>query len=237
MSARLEAALLELSEAIRAEVRAERPTLRHYRTGLGHRWTPIRRIQMCRGLGRYARSRPLCAGQSSGRKRSESVGRVPVGCMRRGCAAMAKSDGQGLCPIHAAERERTRRPNSTARGYGARYRVARQGVLGQPCALALPGCTGIADTADHVTPLILGGTGVDLHACVPPLQLGTRWGSGRGEGPQRANERRGARTPCAGSVRDSCRCLGGIRVSIPGGPRCPLRPVAVREGIRGPSRV
>lgn len=57
----------------------------------------------------------------------------------------------GRCPRHKAMNEATRRPSPTARGYDRRYRDGeRKDVIGRPCAIRLPGCTGYADTADHV---------------------------------------------------------------------------------------
>jgi hypothetical protein len=47
------------------------------------------------------------------------------------------------------------------------YRAARAAMLGQPCALRLPGCTGTATTADHVVPVSRGGAGGALRpACL-----------------------------------------------------------------------
>ncbi|MFI5254889.1 MAG: hypothetical protein ACHQ15_05475, partial [Candidatus Limnocylindrales bacterium] len=42
-------------------------------------------------------------------------------------------------------------------------------MLGRPCALGLPGCTGVADTADHVVPVSRGGAGRRPPPGVPPL--------------------------------------------------------------------
>jgi hypothetical protein len=47
------------------------------------------------------------------------------------------------------------------------YRSARAALLGRPCELRLPGCTGVADTADHVVPVSRGGAGGPLRpACL-----------------------------------------------------------------------
>lgn len=68
------------------------------------------------------------------------------------------------------------RGTSTQRGYGARYRRARAGILGPtgnglldydpPCAIGGPRCTGIATTADHFPPLQPGEFHLNLRpAC------------------------------------------------------------------------
>ncbi len=57
------------------------------------------------------------------------------------------------CGVHAAER----RAHKNAVYGEPSYRSVRAAMLGQPCALRLPGCTGVADTADHVVPLSRGG--------------------------------------------------------------------------------
>jgi hypothetical protein len=41
--------------------------------------------------------------------------------------------------------------------YGRSYRRARADLIGLPCALRLPGCTGVATAADHVVPVARGG--------------------------------------------------------------------------------
>jgi len=67
------------------------------------------------------------------------------------------------CDVHTAERRAYR--NAV---YGEpSYRGARAAMLGRPCELRLPGCTGVADTADHVVPLSRGGAGGALRpACL-----------------------------------------------------------------------
>lgn len=37
-----------------------------------------------------------------------------------------------------------------ARGYDRAYELERAELIGEPCALRLAGCTGVADTAQHV---------------------------------------------------------------------------------------
>ena len=67
------------------------------------------------------------------------------------------------CGVHAAER----RAYKNAVYGDPSYRSARAAMLGRPCALRLPGCTGVADTADHVVPVSRGGAGGALRpACL-----------------------------------------------------------------------
>ena len=67
---------------------------------------------------------------------------VVDGCSRRQAAR--------YCPVHARTSSRNHRgiPPSQ-RGYDGEYRKARALLLGLPCQLRLPGCTGTADTAQH----------------------------------------------------------------------------------------
>ena len=56
--------------------------------------------------------------------------------------------------VRCARHERTSTRNhdgrsAASRGYDAAYRHARAEFLGQPCAMRLAGCTGIATTAQH----------------------------------------------------------------------------------------
>jgi hypothetical protein len=54
------------------------------------------------------------------------------------------------CPRHELVSSRNHRGiRRQARGYDRQYERDRAELLGQPCALRLPGCTGIADTAQH----------------------------------------------------------------------------------------
>jgi len=50
-----------------------------------------------------------------------------------------------------------RRGSSASRGYGSRWSKASKAFLSKPenqfCVLRLPGCTGIADTTDHIDPV------------------------------------------------------------------------------------
>ena len=67
------------------------------------------------------------------------------------------------CPGHAAAR--TAFKNAV---YGdPSYVAERAAMIGRPCELRLPGCTGVADTADHVVPVSRGGAGGGLRpACL-----------------------------------------------------------------------
>lgn len=65
------------------------------------------------------------------------------------------------CGRHETLRQQRRdaeRGSPSARGHGYEYQRARKQLIGQPCALRLPGCTGTADTADYVIPWSEGGT-------------------------------------------------------------------------------
>ncbi|MCX6553332.1 MAG: hypothetical protein NTY02_20390 [Acidobacteria bacterium] len=55
-----------------------------------------------------------------------------------------------------------RRGSAASRGYDRQYRNERELVIGGPCALRLPGCTGIATTGQHVVPVSRGGKGGPL---------------------------------------------------------------------------
>jgi 5-methylcytosine-specific restriction endonuclease McrA len=60
-----------------------------------------------------------------------------------------------------------RRAGRIERGYDADYQRARVAVIGGRCTLQMPGCTGWADTADHVVPVSQGGAGGALRgACL-----------------------------------------------------------------------
>lgn len=68
-------------------------------------------------------------------------------CLLPGCRARVS---RGRCPLHARLSGRNHHgvPRQ-ARGYDRTYERDRRALLGLRCALALPGCTGIATTADH----------------------------------------------------------------------------------------
>jgi hypothetical protein len=66
-------------------------------------------------------------------------------CIEPGCTELT---GHTRCPFH----ERAYRA-----AYHGDYPKRREAVLGGPCTLRLPGCTGIANTADHITPVAFGG--------------------------------------------------------------------------------
>lgn len=73
------------------------------------------------------------------------------------CLTTTPTLNRGQCPRCAAQDERTRRPPAHHR-YPLEYQRNRTAVLGGPCTLNLPGCTGTATTADHITPRSQGGT-------------------------------------------------------------------------------
>jgi hypothetical protein len=89
-------------------------------------------------------------------------------CGRPGCPNLAP------CRAHDARRD----PRSTRnhrgvrrqeRGLGAAHVRARREVLGTPCVLRLPGCTGVSTTLEHRVPRSRGGTLEDGYAgaCAP----------------------------------------------------------------------
>lgn len=68
-------------------------------------------------------------------------------CLVPGCRARVP---RGFCARHARTSSRNHGGLSRqARGYDRAYERARKALLGLPCVLRLPGCTGIATTADH----------------------------------------------------------------------------------------
>ncbi len=82
---------------------------------------------------------------------------MPWAPLRR-CAAPGCTNRQvaARCAIHAshASHERTSSRNHRGvprqqRGYDAAYGRQRALLLGLPCAMRLPGCTGVATTAQH----------------------------------------------------------------------------------------
>ncbi len=71
-------------------------------------------------------------------------------CSAIGCHALAPGR---FCPRHARTSTRNHRgvPRQ-ARGHGAAYDRRRPQLAGRPCALRLPGCTGVAESADYTRP-------------------------------------------------------------------------------------
>lgn len=68
-------------------------------------------------------------------------------CLAPGCQSRVP---RGYCARHAPFSSRNHHGLSRqARGYDRAYQRGRRMLLGLPCALALPGCTGVATTADH----------------------------------------------------------------------------------------
>lgn len=83
-------------------------------------------------------------------------------CAVPGCGARQDAT---RCRRHERVSSRNHRGIPLARrGYDRAYRQARAALLGQPCALRLPGCTGVATTADHVIPVSRGGAAGPLRA-------------------------------------------------------------------------
>lgn len=79
--------------------------------------------------------------------------RAPVlRCSRPRCPE-TRAPGSTFCPGH----DRTSARNHGGvprqlRGHGAEYERARRELAGEPCALRLPGCTGISTSADYTRP-------------------------------------------------------------------------------------
>lgn len=79
------------------------------------------------------------------------------------CLGCALHDGvcrttvtRGRCRSCGNRREQTRRPHWRER-YGPDHESRRETVIGGPCELRLPGCTGIATTLEHDIPVSQGG--------------------------------------------------------------------------------
>lgn len=89
-------------------------------------------------------------------------------CSSPGCPELVE---RGACRRHDASRRPTSSRNHRgiprqARGYDRAYELDRKPLLGRPCELKLPGCLGLANSADHVIPVSQGGRGGPLRpAC------------------------------------------------------------------------
>lgn len=84
-----------------------------------------------------------------------------LGLPGRPCGELVE---RGRCRSCTQAWDRDRRPPPDQRGHDAEYDRARAELLAGgpwPCELRLPGCTGIATTADYVIPWSLGGTLAD----------------------------------------------------------------------------
>lgn len=71
-------------------------------------------------------------------------------CVEPGCATLTSAT---RCPAHARVSARNHR--GVVRGrreHGAAYDALAREYAGQPCAMRLPGCTGIATGADLIVP-------------------------------------------------------------------------------------
>jgi 5-methylcytosine-specific restriction endonuclease McrA len=99
-------------------------------------------------------------------------------CLDCGEAFKPTGAQKSRCPAcsHAREKDR-KRPEYRQGAYGGTYQHDRKAVLGLPCAIRGPHCTGIADTADHLRPVSQGGAGGPL---VPACKA---CNSGRGARP------------------------------------------------------
>ncbi len=81
-----------------------------------------------------------------------------VSTLKRECAGCGRPTTGSRCARCEAER---RQPYTDPE-----YRRQAKTLYGRPCELQLPGCTGIADTADHVVPISRGrGRGPLVPAC------------------------------------------------------------------------
>lgn len=83
-------------------------------------------------------------------------------CPTPGCTALVD---RGPCPRCRRMSSRNHRgvPRQQ-RGLGAAHERARRGVIGGPCVLQLPGCTGVATTLEHRVPRSQGGSLEDGYA-------------------------------------------------------------------------
>lgn len=67
-------------------------------------------------------------------------------------------DGRRRCDVHERLSSRNHRGiPPQQRGYGTSHQRERREMLGRPCELRLPGCTGVATVRDHVIPVSRGG--------------------------------------------------------------------------------
>jgi hypothetical protein len=108
-------------------------------------------------------------------------------CIEHGCNELT---AQTRCPRH----ERAYRA-----AYHGTYEKRRDAVLGGACELRLPGCTGIATTADHVIPVVAGGADGELRgAC-------SFCNSSRGDGSRTGG--RGSREDLGTHAQDPCTSL------------------------------
>jgi len=82
---------------------------------------------------------------------------APCPCRFAGCDALVVSGV--LCEAHRrnANGYEVRRPNASARGYGAVWRRMRLMVLRRQPLCQWPGCNEIATQVDHIVPLVQGG--------------------------------------------------------------------------------
>lgn len=89
---------------------------------------------------------------------------LPRPCKHRDCPNLVRGKSS-YCPVHASE-DTYNRPSTTERGYGWKWRQISQRIIrrdGGVCQIGLPGCTGVADTADHIVPKVQGGSDDDAN--------------------------------------------------------------------------
>jgi len=113
--------------------------------------------------------------RGSGGSQADGVEGVRRRCIEHGCNELT---AHTRCPRH----ERAYRA-----AYHGDYEERRKAVIGGPCMLGLPGCTGIATTADHVTPVVAGGARGELRGSCAHCNSSRGDGS-RGTGGEGARE-------------------------------------------------
>jgi len=115
--------------------------------------------------------------------------RAPSTRIKTPCLDCGTLDYGPRCRWHTLRRQRLAYSN-------ADYRRRRLLVIGGPCELRLPGCSGIATTADHVRPVARGGVDGPLRgACLHCNSArGDRDVSGVGGRPVRIRASAAART-------------------------------------------
>lgn len=93
---------------------------------------------------------------------------MPYGhlCPFPGCPAQVE---RGYCRLHDTSRDPRSARNHRgvrrqARGHGAPYDALVREFAGEPCELALPGCTGVSTGADLIVPFSQGGATVRENA-------------------------------------------------------------------------
>lgn len=65
--------------------------------------------------------------------------------------------GKSRCKACETKYQRRRSARKNEVYATPRHRAAKRALYGLPCELRLPGCTGVADTVEHVIPVSVGG--------------------------------------------------------------------------------